>query len=701
MSGFRFVAMLCAGVASASLANPVFAQSATLAGTDAAESDSGLADIVVTAQRQSQSMQKVPIAISAITGDSLASRQIVDTLQIAAAVPNLVLTQNGYSVTPFIRGVGSNQGGPADEPSVATYIDGVYIPSPAGNIFRLNNVERIEVLKGPQGTLFGRNATAGVIQIITRDPSHEPTANGTISYGSYDTVEGTAYASTGLGQNLAIDTSLVYAANYRGFGYDIARKTRVMKRKELGIRSKLLWTPTDSTEVRLAGGYSRLRSSGSDYQSVRGVRNISGQPSTLGPRITNTDYANSNNNRVYDLSLNIRQDLGFAKLVSITGYRNVDGLAKLDQDATPIPAVRANINQTAKSYSQELQLLSGDGSSINWLLGGYYFHGRAGYDPLQVNVTTNFFSTTTTNSLAGFGQATIPITDSTNITGGLRYTSERQRLHFQLNTNPQIRKRNSVDKLTWRLSVDHEIAPDILGYVSYNRGLKSGGFGLTNGIGYEPEVLDAYEAGLKTQLFDRRIRLNVAAFYYDYSNIQVSFIANGVITTQNAAAARVYGLDAELTFRMSPTLTLSTGFGYTNARYKDFPNAPLFSSNAGPATQGDASGNVLTGAPPITANAAIDYRIPTSIGTIGANFQISYRDRVYVGPDNRLSLPEYAVANATVTWTSLEDRFSLSVWARNLFNKDYLINRTQQANLGAIQVWGNPRVVGATLGVKL
>ncbi len=665
----------------------------------AGDAPSGLADIVVTAQRQSQSIQKVPISVSAISSDSLESRQITDTIQIAAAVPNLTMTQSGYVATPFLRGVGSNQSGPADEPSVATYIDGVYIPSPAGNIFRLNNIERIEVLKGPQGTLFGRNATGGVIQIITKDPSHDPEARGSISYGSFETLEGSAYLSTGLGKDLAIDVSSVFSENNKGFGFDINRKAETMKRNNLSVRSKLLWTPGETTEVRIAGGYTRVRSSGTDFQPVFGVKPILGVPSTLPPRTTNTDFANSNNSDTYDLSLNIRQDLGFARLVSITGYRDVDGLATLDQDSTPIPAVRADINYRAKSWSQELQLLSPLGSKINWLVGLYAFEGKFGYDPLNVRGIATFNSQTRTRSLAGFGQVTVPLGDTTNFTAGLRYTHERQRLLFGLNAFPVVEKNQGIERLTWRASIDHQFTPDVMGYVSYNRGIKSGGFGLTNAKGYRPEVLDAYEVGFKSQMFDNRIRLNAAVFYYNYKDIQVSFIANGAISTENAARARIYGFDADLTFKMSDNLTLNAGFGYTNAKYKDFPSAPFFPLDAGPATQGDASGNTLTGAPPVTANASLNYSVPTEFGKIGANFTVSYRGKVFSGPDNRLALPEYTLANATVSWKSRDERFSVSLWARNLFNKEYVVNRTEQANLGAIQAWGDPRVLGATVGV--
>ena len=228
-------------------ASPALAQPSAAPNPPAApqnpDDSAQLGDITITAQRDSQPLQDVPIAVTAVTADNLVSRGMTDTRSIGMSVPNLSLSENGVSVTPFLRGVGSNQSNPNDEPSVATYVDGVYIPSPTGNIFSFNNIERIEVLKGPQGTLFGRNATGGVIQIITRDPQHDPSLEASIGYGTHDILEGSAYATTGLGSDAAIDLAVVYDNNFDGFGRDIVRNQDIFRREEFAARSKLLITP--------------------------------------------------------------------------------------------------------------------------------------------------------------------------------------------------------------------------------------------------------------------------------------------------------------------------------------------------------------------------------------------------------------------------------------------------------------------------
>ncbi|WP_029994015.1 TonB-dependent receptor [Sphingomonas sp. YL-JM2C] len=716
-------ALLLAGVALGTcIAMPAFAQAAPDADTD-----TGLQDIVVTAQRQSQSLQRVPIAVTAVTAGDLASRQITNTLNLESAVPNLTLTQNGVSVTPFLRGVGSNQSNPNDEASVATYIDGVYIPSVTGNIFKFNNVERIEVLKGPQGTLFGRNATGGVIQIVTRDPDIDaPLLDVSIGAGKYGTIEANGYASTGLGEKAAIDLAVSFDRN-DGYGKDINRNADIFKHNQLGLRSKLLFKPGENTEIRLTADYSRLNSTGTDYQLRQGVIGADGVTSYPGKRRTNTDWKNTGDNDIYGASLRIDQDMGFARLASITGYRHVKGDFHLDQDATPTPIVQADINQFAESYSQELQLLAPTDSKIDWLVGGYYFHAKYAYTPLRLGglaaaplPAIDLFGDQKTKSLSIYGQATVPVTATTKITGGLRYTYEKQDTDGRTESGGVVfphapnalcpgattdcPQSQDIKKLTWRVSIDQELGDGVLGYLSYNRGIKSGGFNMINAgtPGYKPEILDAYEAGLKMQLFDRRVRLNAAAFIYDYQDIQVfNITGGGAVLTTNAAAARVHGFDADIAIKATSNLTISGGFGWLDGKYTDFPNATYTppSPLMGPQVPIDATGNRMIYAPKYSGNVTVDYRMPTSVGEFGVNVSAAVRSRVFVTAANRLAIPGYTVVNSTLSWTSQDQRFGAQFWVRNLFDKDYYLNRTEQA-LGDIQFLAPPRTIGVTLSFK-
>jgi iron complex outermembrane receptor protein len=679
--------------------------------------DSNLGEIVVTAQRRSQSLQDIPIAVAAVTADDLQSRGMTDTRSLSTSVPSLTLSENGVSVTPFLRGVGSNQSNPNDEPSVATYVDGVYIPSVTGNIFSFNNVERIEVLRGPQGTLFGRNATGGVIQIVTRDPRHDPGLDLDVGYGNYDTLNVSGYATTGLGDNLAADLAVIYNNNFDGYGRDIVRNQDIFRREEFAARTKWLWTPGSRTELRLSLNYSHLNSTGTDYQLAPGVIGIDGVSTYPGKRRTATDFQNVGDNEVYGGSLRIDQDLDFARLVSITGYRHVVGDFQLDQDASPTPLVLAFINQFARNWSQEVQLLAPTGSRIDWLVGGYYFNARYAYTPLTIEglaalpfTRIDEFGSQNTESMSAYGQATAPLGASTRLTLGLRYTHEKQTTTGRAEGDgivivPETPQRQSFDRLTWRVALDHRFSPDVLGYVSYNRGIKSGGFNMINAgtPGYRPEVLDAFEGGLKTEFANRRIRINGAVYYYDYQDIQVfSITGGGAVLTQNAAAAQVYGLDLDLAWRVTRRFQLAAAFGYIHSEYTDFPNATFTPPSPldGPQYLGDATGNELIYAPHFTFNVSGDYAIPTSIGEFRVNGTLAYRDSVYVTADNRLQIPAYTLVNASVGWTSPSERFGIRLWARNLFNEDYYANRTEQA-LGDIQYLAPPRTVGVTFSVHM
>jgi iron complex outermembrane receptor protein len=711
------IGQLLAGVC---FAAPAYAQPASAPAAEApaaTQDDENEADIIVTAQRTAQSMQDIPIAVSAVTADELTQRGMTDTRSLQVSVPSLTLSENGVSVTPFLRGVGSNQSNPNDEPSVATYVDGVYIASPTGNIFSFNNIERIEVLKGPQGTLFGRNATGGVIQIVTRDPEQDPSLSLNLGYGNYNTVEASGYATTGLGPNLSADIAVVYNHNFDGYGRDVFRNADIMEREEFAARSKWLWRPGPNTEIRLSLDYSHLNSTGTDYQLAQGVIGADGVTTYPGRRRTATDFANTGDNEVYGGSLRIDQDLQFARFVSISGYRHVVGDFHLDQDATPLPLVRADINQFAEQFSQEVQLISPSGSPIDWLLGAYYFNANFAYTPLEIAglaaaplPAVQLFGSQDTESYSGYAQATIPLFTNTHFTAGVRFTHESQDTTGRTEgigmvLVPDIPQSQSFDKLTWRLALDHQVTDDILTYISYNRGIKSGGFNMINAgtPGYAPEVLDAFEWGVKLDLAHRTVRLNWAVFYYDYQDIQVfNITGGGAVLTQNAAAARVWGFDVDFAWRATNQLRFSAGFGYINSEYTDFPNATFTPPSPlnGPQTIGDASGNRLIYAPEISFNVTGSYRIPSSVGEFQLDGALSYRDDVFVSADNRFKIPGYWLANASVGWTSTDGRFGLRAWVRNLFNEDYYANRTEQA-LGDIQYLAAPRTFGLTASLHM
>lgn len=700
---------------------PMFAMAQAAAGgaPSGASNGSGevqLQEVVVTAQRRSESLQQVPIAVSAVTGAQLTQRGLTDSESLAQAVPNLDITQNGTTLTLYMRGVGSNASDPNDESSVAFYVDGVYMASPLANLFDFNNIDHVEVLKGPQGTLFGRNATGGVIQVITKDPKSTPSGEASVSYGDYNTVGATAYFTDGIAPNLAADLAAVFHDNIDGYGYDINLHDRIMRREDFAVRSKWLWTPTATTTVRLTADYDMVRSDGTPYQLAPGVIGADGVTSYPGPYRTDTNEKNLGNSDNWGLSARVDQDFGVARLVSITAYRDITGLYDLDEDSTPAPIVNSYIHQLARNFSQEVQLLSPTQSRLQWVLGAYYFNATYAYDPITIGglaaggptAAENIFAWQYTRSASIYGQATYEIFADTKLTAGLRYTDEQQQTHSFITdggvtilTPPD--QTQTTDKPTWRLALDHQFTHDILGYVSYNRGMKSGGYNLINPLapGYHPEVLDAYEVGLKSEFFHHLARINVASFYYNYKDIQVQNIEAGSVNTVNAASAKVYGFDGDFMVMPVRGLTLSSSLGYTYGTYSNFQDATFTPPSPldGPQYPGDASGNRLVNTPRWTASGAIDYRIPTELGIWEADASVDYKGMTYVSADNRLQIPEHTVANAALSWSPTEGKYSVQVWVHNLGDVRYYASRVE-TSVGDLQYLAPPRTFGVTLDGK-
>ncbi len=674
-----------------------------------------LEEVVVTAQRKSENIQKVPIAITAVSGRQLADHGETTSLSLVDSIPNLTMNSGGTIANPYLRGVGTNGSDPNDEQSVATYIDGVYIGSPLGNVFAFNDIERIEVLKGPQGTLFGRNATGGVIQVVTRDPSMTPSGQISVGYGNYNTLQDSAYLTGGLAKNLAGAVAVVFDDNLDGYGKDIFSGKPTYRRNELGLRVKLKWTPSDDTIVRLEGDYQHVRGDYSPYQLVPGVIGVGGTTVEPGKYNSDTNWPNLNNSEVLGASLHVDQDFGFARLVNITAFRNVSEIYYLDEDATPVPLVDSHLQGQAETFSQELQLLSEKESTLQWLVGAYYYNAHYAYAPFYLGGLAasplpyvDIDGQQRTSSGSFYGQATYPIFADTHLTGGLRYTAEYQSNrgseHYgDLTLANAPKQTQRFERLTWRGALDHDFTNQINGYVSYNRGIKSGGYNLLapGTPAYYPEILDAYEIGLKTRLFDNRLQFNVAGFYYSYKDIQVQSISQGVAFFQNAASADLKGFDLDAHFLAFDNLSLTAGLGYTDGHYTNFPDAPKTPPSPfdGPQTVEDASGNQLVNLAKWTLNGSADYTIPTEFGPFLADVTATYRAKTYVAADNRLYIPGFTVINASVGWTSPDTLYGVRLWVHNLANELYYQARTE-TTIGDLQTFSPPRTYGFTLTRK-
>lgn len=714
---------------------PAFAQTATpqpapVAGVPTADEQSSLQDIVVMAQRRSQNLQDVPVAITAVSASQLQASSISNAQDLAAITPGLTATAAAGSFQPRIRGVGTNATGPGLENPIATYVDGVYIAGMPSSLFSFSDVERVEVLRGPQGTLFGRNATGGLIQIITRDPTNTVTGDAAVGYANYNTVTTSAYLAGPLADG--IKASLAYRGAWQGDGYgtNLATGTAASRLKsDVSVRGKLVLDPASGTKIRISGDYSSSNGTNSAIREAPGEKSAVGA-GVPGSRVwnTNNDFDQVANYRGGGGSIKIEQDVGFADLMSLTAYRKSTFTFGFDSDLSPTFANNVILRQADRQISQEINLSSKRGSSISWLVGGYYFNLRSKADPVTIQLgpilrdpafplsQIDIFGTQGSISWAGYAQATAPLGARTNLTIGLRYTTEKRTFDVRndgtvsfpapigtvvLPLVPDTHREARFSKLTWRAALDHKFGDHLMGYVSYNRGFKSGGFNIqrANDPAYLPEVLDAYEAGVKADLFDRKLRLNPAFFYYDYKNIQVPIFDTGQIAIINGPKATLYGADLDFQAIATDALTLRGGVSVIHSRYGDFPGAQfLYPQAAGGSTLviANAKGNRVTLTPDWTATIAADYKIDLPIGRMLLNTTYTHSDGYFTEASNLRRQGAYDLVSASATLT-IKDRYTVSVWGKNLANEAVLTQLTASTLATGAQ-YQPPRTYGATMG---
>ncbi len=715
--------------------------------TAPADAGTGLEDIVVTAQRRSERLQNVPIAVSAASAARLEAAGVSNTQELAILTPGLSAPQTAGFAQPHVRGVGSSTAGAGLEQPVATYVDGVYIAAAPASLLTLNNVERVEVLKGPQGTLFGRNATGGLIQVITRDPKEDLGGAVNLSYGSYQDITADAYVTGGLASNLSADLAVRYEHQGHGWGRNLATGNYTGDLDhDFAARTKFLFQPDADTQVRLALDYedrdSRREAQHLDPQYPGTFNNpVFGGPFPLGNRYdTNTDRDQSNQLRGGGVSLQIKHDFGGVSLQSITAWRRTDLSIFLDTDQTPVPILSVPATSRSKQFSQELQLSSTGNGKFNWVAGAYLFLASDRWDPFQVvfggtpispvpfvPVTIEERDRQRTDSVAGYAQASYEFLPATTLTLGGRYTYERKRADgitnfivaggaplvspvpapFDPLGNP-IPDRITFKKFSYRIALDHRFGRDILAYVSYNTGFKSGGYNLAvaDNQPYRPETIGAAEAGLKTEFFDRHLRLNASAFRYTYRNIQVGRFINGTEAIYNGARARIYGADLDAELAVARGLSLTAGLSYLHARFTSFPQADFIVPdpripfpNLGGVVPGEAKGKTLPFAPAFTANAGVDYRFDTSVGAFALNATYFHTNRYFAAPDNVGFQPAYDLVNTSVTWTDRSGKLSVKLWGKNLGDEVYVTSLVE-ANQGLIDSIAAPRTYGVTAGFK-
>lgn len=712
-----------------------------------------LEEIIVTAQRRAQNLQEVPIAVNAITAATAARLGVTDALSLAQAIPGLNFGRQANGNTPFIRGVGAGSGTIGNEPPVATVIDDVYVPTGAGASFDFNNIESVEVLKGPQGTLFGRNATGGVIHIHTRNPTHTPTADVSATYGNYQTAGVQFYGSTGFSDTVAANLALTFSKQYDGWGRNVVTGRDVFKGESWGARAKVLFEPTDRDSILLGYAFDRRTTTqGLALRSAPNTFSFGGfSPDRAGAGFYDATAVNDNpfRNFMHQGSLKAKHEFERASLISITGYTRFFTRAEIDSDTTPATYIHNNYTELGKTFTQELQLVSAPEADLQWIIGAFYLSDYSDFIADTKGTAFpggahQYMSTYMhTKSYSGFAQATAQILPRTNLTLGVRYTSDHRRFDGRLTLGlpgaaPTVSRGPFTDattfsNLTGRFALDYRLSDDAMIYVAYNRGFKSGVYNLpslspssTSGPApVLPEDLNAYSAGFKSEFLDRRLRLNAEAWLYDYKNMQVVNQIPGAQVLTNAGAARIKGVDIDVTAAPVDNLTLTAAISIADGHYTRFPGGPTFYGAQITPQVGDSPA-VCTMIPeasptsphpqiacnlkgkktiqtiPLSVNLSATYRITTAVGPIDLAASWSHGGDFYWeaanDPDSHQKKTD--LINASVQWSDQSERYSVRLWGRNLGQEKSFGYATNGAVANLKYSPAPPRTYGVTLSAS-
>lgn len=748
-------ALLLAGAAGlATFAAPVAAQDT---GADVtAETGEEIGTITVTARRREERLIDVPVAVTAFDQADLQRLQAVDLSGLQAAAPNVNIVQgrgSAASANIFIRGLGQPDALQTFDPAVGIYVDGVYLSRIQGALLGLFDVERIEVLRGPQGTLYGKNTTGGAISIVSRKPDlDEVKAAGSALYGSYDQIVLNGYVSAPLVTD-RVALSLAGQWDKRdGLVTDPRTQRRYNDRDSLTARGILRVQASDSLEVIASGDYNRQRNAltlGYPTAPLGGVRPIAANPYGQYDFQASTSFTGDEGQRLDHWGVNLTANYALSDditLTSITSWRKLQPDLFVDIDASQAELGDVFVGIDQRQFSQEVQL-KWDTGRFSGVFGLFYLnetvasHQEAYADDLfGVPFLRLIDDSQNTKSYAAFGQATYDFTDQFSITAGLRYTKE-DRTYDRFTTT--VSTFGALNGLTFRfpgslpaplnldntaefdawtpsLTLSYKPGADSQIYASVARGFKSGGFnGRANGIGdltqvvngvatlvttFEPETVWTYETGAKASFLGGRVYLAGNVFYSDFRNFQAR-VGGGAVASfpvLNAGQLAIWGAEFEAVVKPTRNWTLRSGFGYLDADYEEFNDgrrAPAFSCNP----TGQAITCQPAFAPPISFNVASDYRIDLGgAGSLTLGSDARFVDKHFLSVDNRPGLVEdgYWLVNAFVRFDDPSRRWYLQGGVKNLFDELYKTDGQEFSSVGNIQTvyFGDPRTYNVMVG---
>lgn len=703
-------------------------------------------DIVVTARRREESLQDVPVAVTAVSGEQLEAKGSADITELARSTPSLTLNAargSNSTLISFIRGVGQQDPLWGFDPGVGLYIDDVYVARPQAAVLDIFDVERIEVLRGPQGTLYGRNTIGGAIKYVTRRiDAGEPEGFIRASYGSYDQRDLVASAELPFNDKFAVSAAL---ARYLrdGFGTNLNTGNEHYNKDVMAGRISVEWAPSDRLFFRLAAD-----AVNDDSNARHGHREVAPSPADVYDTRAGAGDTNSVETRGVSFTGEwLVNDLMTFK--SVTAWRDGSTRGNIDFDNQPAPILDIPARYDDDQFSQEFQLLF-DGGRWNGVAGVYYMDATASgaFDTVVglVNLTTLTSGSVDTESMAVFGDFSFDVTDALSISAGGRWTRDEKtgtvfRQQYLGIRSPAFGNSAAVllggprtnytatrtfEEFTPRVSASYKFGEDLTAYASWGRGFKSGGFDMRGDAvlypntinGYDPETVETIELGLKGALFDRRLSFATAIFDSSYEDQQITtqYPAGATVASvvDNVGSSSIRGWEFEGRFRVTPSFTLNASLSYIDAQFDEFlayiPTGPLNSTCP-----------TLVGCFVDVSNARDFQNTPEWTGSIGATYNwflanggmISFLPSAsYRGAYQQFETPAplldqldaYWMFDASVVWTSANDKLTFGVHGKNLSDERYKIGGYSFPGAltgdSLIAFYGAPRTVTATLGLK-
>jgi iron complex outermembrane recepter protein len=648
------------------------------------------ADIIVTAQRRAERLIDVPVSVSAVSGESLEDAGVTSSRELSMVVPGLRVEASGAYVQPTIRGISTSVISPTAEANIATYIDGVYQSTMVGAVYDLPDIRQVEVLKGPQGTLFGRNATGGAILINTVQPDlAAATGMMATSYGRFDDLMFRSYVTVPLVEDrLAIGVSGLYQ-NSGGYKRNIITGRMVGDVETVLVRGKIRFRPWDGADFVLTGLYVDRKDEGA-VKNTNYLGNNAARATLPASQIASRpwEFAGNEdpvaNSKQTSVSLRGEIEVGPGALTTTTAYTDNENLLTSDSDNSPLAGSYIEVPGFNESFQQELIYATNQVGPVRAVAGLFYYYSDGGQN---LNVNRNLqaiFQRDKAESYAAFGELTFDISDRLNVTGGLRYSRDKQRAFaaFVAGTGIQPAVIPMLGERTWdswtpRVSVLFKATDRTNLYFTYSQGFKAGLFNTVSlqPTPVNPEKVKAFEAGIKSNEV-QNLSLSLAGFYYDYKDLQQPTIVstNNVPRQElrNAASSEIYGAEFTMAWNPIEAFTLSGGATWLHARYLSYPTAVI---NIPTGTGGnrqitaDVSGNTLIRSPDFSANISARYVLDTEAGEFDATGTLFYSSKFFIESGNRVVQPDYALVNASVGFRPAGTGMEIRVWGKNLTNR--------------------------------